>query len=102
MKVIRLLGRHPFVAMLLAGLALGAVVDWAGIQYDSSGIGSVFFYLSLLLAFPVWIAHEILSSSEFLRGIYVSKWVAIAFALVIAVGLDYLLHVVRKEFGHSK
>lgn len=102
MKAVRLLGRHPVVAMLLAGLALGAIVDWVGIQYDSSGIGSVFFYFSMLLVFPVWIAHEILSSSEFLRGIYVSKWVAIVFALFIAIGIDYLLRIVRKEFRHSK
>lgn len=102
MKIVRMLGTYPFTAMLLAGLALGVAVDLAGVEYDSSGIGSVFFYLSLLLAFPVWISHEILSYSEFLRGIYVSKWVVVAFALVIAVGLDYLLRIVRKEFSRSK
>lgn len=81
--------------MLLIGLMLGAVTDWMGIQYDSSGFGSVLFYFSLLFAFPVWIAHELLSSTEFLRSVYVSKWVAAALGLVVALGLDYVVTIIR-------
>jgi hypothetical protein len=85
--------------MLLVGLALGAVVDWMGIEYDSSGVGLILFYSSLLLAFPVWIAHELLSSVEFLRTLYVSKWIAAALALVIAIGFDYALAAARRGFS---
>lgn len=97
MKILRVIKRYPFTAMLLTGLALGALVNLMGIQYDSSGIGSVFFYLSLLFAFPVWIAHELLSSTEFLRALYVSKWVAAALGLVIALGLDYVMAITLRR-----
>lgn len=74
---------------------MGAFVNWMDIHYDSSGFGSVIFYLSLLLAFPVWIAHELLSSAEFLRALYVSKWIAAALGFVIAIGFDYALAALR-------
>lgn len=95
MNLPRVIARYPFTTMFLAGLSLGAFVNWMGIHYDSSGFGSVIFYLSLLLAFPVWIAHELLSSAEFLRALYVSKWIAAALGFVIAIGLDYALAALR-------
>ena len=82
--------KHPFVIMLLLGLALGEIGSSLGILYDSGGVESLLFWLPLLLTFPMWIAHEVLSSFHFLHGIYFSKWVAVAFGFVIAFGLDYL------------
>ena len=90
----------PFTWMLLVGLLLDVLVDWTGVLYDSSGAWSLVYCVALLLAFPVWIAHEILSSFELLHSLYISKWVAAGLGLAIAIGLDIALAKFRQQLRH--
>ena len=91
----RFVKRFPFTLLLLLGLALGLLSDQLGVQYDSGGPESLLFYLSLILAFPIWIGHELLHSSDFTRALYVSKLVPLALGLAIALTLDYLVSLLR-------
>ena len=95
--------KHPFVAMLLLGLALEEIGAFLGILYDSGGAGSLLlFWLPVFLTFPVWIAHELLRSIDFLHAIYVSRWVAIAFGLFIALGFDYVLSILAAAVRRNR
>src|SRR5688500_3367155 len=94
---------HLFVVMLLLGLALQQLGGSLGVLYDSGGVMSLLlFWLPLPLTFPLWIAHEVLSSFDLLRSIYVSKWVAVVFGLLLAMGFDYLLSILVGRARRSR
>jgi hypothetical protein len=71
-----------------AQLPLGDYWDGEHIwDTDSGGVESLLFYLSLLLAFPVWIAHETLST------LHLSNWLIVVLGFLVALGFDYLLSI---------
>ncbi|WP_440225651.1 hypothetical protein ACQQ2N_10415 [Dokdonella sp. MW10] len=93
--------RCPFTALLL-GLAPGFLSGWLGMHYDSEGFWSILLYLSLILVFPVRIAHEALFSSDVTRSLYVSRWSLLIPGFAIALALDGVVSLLRATWGKRK
>lgn len=89
--MIRIAKRFPFVLATLLGLLLSALVSYMGVQYDSGGVGSLFFYLGMVLQFPVWIAHEVIYALPAVKAVNYNNILVIAGGLGIALVFDLTL-----------